>query len=179
MELFYWSMTFSMKHFYFSLMHLSQCRDTRHETDFEKSETNPEVLETSEMVSFASTVNGCKAHHFLWVLDMSLRGVSLSSLLWWKIQFVIQFLYSFLPVTEKWRESIDQGGAFGVLLTEISKAFDCLKLHGYGLDMSPLKLIYCYLSNRKQSVKINGTYSSIKYLFRSTARFYPWSSTIW
>ena len=96
-------MTFSMKHFYFSLMHLSQCQDTRHGTDFEKSETNPEVLETSEMVNFASTVNGCIAHHFRYfcVLDMSLRGVSLSSSLWWKIQFVIQFLYSFLPVTEK------------------------------------------------------------------------------
>ena len=49
---------------------------------------------------------------------------------------------------EKWRESLDQGGAYGALLTKISKSFDCLpheliiaKLYAYGADMSSLKLI--------------------------------------
>ena len=27
---------------------------------------------------------------------------------------------------EKWKESLDQGGAYGALLTDLSKAFDCL-----------------------------------------------------
>ena len=27
---------------------------------------------------------------------------------------------------EKWRESVNQGGAFGAILTDLSKAFDCL-----------------------------------------------------
>ena len=31
-----------------------------------------------------------------------------------------------LPMIEKWRESLDQGGAYGALLTDLSKAFDCL-----------------------------------------------------
>ena len=51
---------------------------------------------------------------------------------------------------EKWRESLDQGGAYGALLTDLSKAFDCLpheliiaKLYAYGVDMSSLKLINC------------------------------------
>ena len=29
-----------------------------------------------------------------------------------------------LPMIEKWRESLDQGGAYGALLTDLSKAFD-------------------------------------------------------
>ena len=31
-----------------------------------------------------------------------------------------------LPMIEKWRKSLDAGGAFGALLTDLSKAFDCL-----------------------------------------------------
>ena len=75
---------------------------------------------------------------------------------------------------EKWRESSDQGGAYGALLTDLSKAFDCLphdlliaKLHAYGLDTKSLKLMLSYLTNRKQRVKISDTYSSwSKILFR-------------
>ena len=52
-------------------------------------------------------------------------------------------------------------------MTDLSKAFDCLshelliaKLEAYGFDEKSLKLIYNYLSNRKQRVKINDSYSS-------------------
>ena len=56
----------------------------------------------------------------------------------------------------------------GALLTDLSKAFDCLlhdliaKLHAYGFEMSSLKLLYSYLTNRRQRVKINNAYSSWK-----------------
>ena len=68
---------------------------------------------------------------------------------------------------EKWQKSIDNGGAFGALFTDLSKAFGCLshelliaKLDPYGFDKNSLKLVNSYLSNRKQSVKINDKYSS-------------------
>ena len=72
-----------------------------------------------------------------------------------------------MSLIEKWKESVDSGGAFGALLTDLSKAFDCLphdlliaKLNAYGFDKKALKLIHSYLSNRKQRVKVNDSYSS-------------------
>ena len=64
-------------------------------------------------------------------------------------------------------KSVDNGGAFGLLFTDLSKALDCLshelliaKLDGYGFDKNALKLVNSYLSDRKQRVKINNKYSS-------------------
>ena len=63
-----------------------------------------------------------------------------------------------ITLIEKWEKSVDNGGAFGALLTDLSNAFDCLshelsiaKLNAYGFDN--------YLSNRKQRVKINDFFS--------------------
>ena len=68
---------------------------------------------------------------------------------------------------EKCRKSLDGGVAFGALLTDLFKAFDCLphelliaKPHAYGVDIPSLKLFLSYLTKRKQRVKLNGTYSS-------------------
>ena len=56
---------------------------------------------------------------------------------------------------------------FGALLTDLSKAFDCLdhellivKLNAYGFSLTALKLVHSHLSNRKQRTKINSSYSS-------------------
>ena len=55
---------------------------------------------------------------------------------------------------------------FWRLLTDLSKAFDCLnhnlliaKLYAYGFDYTSLKLIGSYLENRCQRVRINSAYS--------------------
>ena len=62
---------------------------------------------------------------------------------------------------EKWRTSLDKGGAFGALLTDLPKAFDCsphelliAKIHAYGVDISSLKLFHSHLTKRKQIVNL-------------------------
>ena len=61
----------------------------------------------------------------------------------------------------------DKWKVFGVLLTDLSKAFDCLsheliiaKLNAYRFNLPALKLMHSYLSHRKQGTKVNHAYSS-------------------
>ena len=72
-----------------------------------------------------------------------------------------------MAMIEKWRKFIDIGGHADALLTDLSKAFDCIdhellivKLHAYGFDNDALKFIYSYLKGRKQRTKINSSCSS-------------------
>ena len=71
-----------------------------------------------------------------------------------------------LAILGKWRSAVDNKKTFGALLTDLSKAFDCLlhklclaKLLAYGFSIPALRLVYSYLKNRKQRTKINSAYS--------------------
>ena len=71
-----------------------------------------------------------------------------------------------LVMLENLKESVDKGNEFDALLTDLSKAFDCIdhklliaKLFWYGVSPSSLNLIFSYLSNRTQRVKIKSSYS--------------------
>ena len=62
---------------------------------------------------------------------------------------------------------MDNGNVFGALLTNLSRAFNCLphdliiaKLNSYGFNLTALNLIHNYLTKRKQRTKINQSYSS-------------------
>ena len=75
--------------------------------------------------------------------------------------------YCLVSLLEKWKSSADKGKTFGSLLTDLSKAFDCLdhelltaKLNAYRFDLPALRLIHDYLTNRKQRTKIGDNYSS-------------------
>ena len=72
-----------------------------------------------------------------------------------------------LLMIDKWKKAVDNNKVFGALLTDLSKAFDCIchdllvaKLNAYGLSLPALKMIQDYLQNRKQRPKIRSSYSS-------------------
>jgi hypothetical protein len=72
---------------------------------------------------------------------------------------------------EMWRKALDEKEVVGGVLTDLSKAFDCLphdlmiaKLHAYGFDKSALNFIHSYLTERTQRTKVNGEYSSLRTL---------------
>ena len=65
------------------------------------------------------------------------------------------------------KKCVDSSGACGALLTDLSKAFDCLphsplraKLHAYGFDKTSTEYLKDYLSHRKLKIKINKTFSN-------------------
>ena len=71
-----------------------------------------------------------------------------------------------LVMVEKWNEALNKGGLDGVLLTDLSKAFDCIKhdtliakLAAYGLDLLSVSFTFSYLNERKQRIKIHNSYS--------------------
>ena len=74
-----------------------------------------------------------------------------------------------IRMIEEWKVKFDNDNIVGAILMDLSKAVDCIphdlliaKLHAYGFDENALVIIYSYLKRRKQSVRINNTYSSFQ-----------------
>ena len=74
-----------------------------------------------------------------------------------------QCLLTFLT---KWKNAVHKGRIFGALLIDLSKTSVYLnhelfiaKLNAYGFILPVLKLIHNYLSERKQRVRVNDSYS--------------------
>ena len=72
-----------------------------------------------------------------------------------------------LSMIEMWRKGLDEGKVAGAILTDLSKAFDCIshdlliaKLDSYGFDKPALMFVYDYLKNRVQRTKVNESHSS-------------------
>ena len=68
-----------------------------------------------------------------------------------------------LVMIEKFKEAIDRGYEFGALLTDLSKAFDCInhplliaKLYSYGVSPLSINMIF---NNRTHRTKINEYFS--------------------
>ena len=74
--------------------------------------------------------------------------------------------YSLLKMIETWKKHLDKGEKIGVILMDLSKAFDTIndslllaKLDAYGFSRTSLKLMQNYLCNRQQRISINGSFS--------------------
>ena len=73
-----------------------------------------------------------------------------------------------------------------MVLVDVSNAYNCLlhdllitKPEAYGVGIDCLKLIYSYLTNRKQSVKIGSSFSAWKSLSkRSSTGTCNWSHAV-
>ena len=79
--------------------------------------------------------------------------------------------HALFRVVETWKKCLDTSGIAGTILMDLSKAYDCIphdlliaKLEAYGFKKNALKLVYSYLTNRTQRVKIGSTYSSPQHI---------------
>ena len=75
--------------------------------------------------------------------------------------------HALIKPVEHCRAGLDDKNTVGMVLMDLSKACHCLphnlliaKLEAYGFGMNSLRLLYSYLTARRQRVKINSTYSS-------------------
>ena len=71
-------------------------------------------------------------------------------------------------MTEKIKQARDKNKTCAAVLTDLSKAFDCLKhdlliakLHAFGFDYKSLRVMYTYLNNGVQVTKVSSYYSKI------------------
>ena len=74
--------------------------------------------------------------------------------------------HALIQLIETIHKTLDKKGVAGMILMDLSKAFDCMphdlliaKLKAYGFGLQGLRLIANYLSDRKQRVKVGSTFS--------------------
>ena len=75
--------------------------------------------------------------------------------------------HALLNLLQNWQRCLDKSGVVGTVLMDLSKAYDCIspnlliaKLAAYGFDRDSLKLLYNYMTYRKQRVKIGSSLSN-------------------
>ena len=75
---------------------------------------------------------------------------------------------------EKFKEAIDRGNEIGALLTDLSKAFDCLnhpfliaKFQSYGVSLLSTNMISSCLINRTQCTKVNESFGESSHILHA------------
>ena len=74
-----------------------------------------------------------------------------------------------ITMLENWKKALDGRKQVGAVLTDLSKAFDCLnhdlliaKIEAYGFNIEAIAFLRDYLSNRTQRTKVDSAYSSYR-----------------
>ena len=74
-----------------------------------------------------------------------------------------------LVMIEKFRKIRDKKGVSAAVLTDLSKAFDCIshdlliaKMNAYGVDKKSLSFVSAYLNNRQQKTKVGSSFSEYR-----------------
>ena len=74
-----------------------------------------------------------------------------------------------ISLIEEWRKKLDNNFVVGAVLTDLSKAFECIphdliiaKLSANNFSDEALSYIYSYLTNRRQCVRINNIQSQLE-----------------
>ena len=111
-----------------------------------------------------SKISECMFIDQLWVLFEKFASPRLSG---FRKHYSRQNVLTSVVTVEKAKKSLDNKQVYGALLTDLSKAFDCLpyrllisNLHAYGLSMHSCKLIASYFTQRQQRVRIGNCKSS-------------------
>ena len=75
--------------------------------------------------------------------------------------------HALIRLIEEWKTGLEANKHTAAVLMDLSKAFDNLpinlliaKLNAFGVGIDSLKLLKSYLTDRKQMVKVNGSFSS-------------------
>ena len=83
--------------------------------------------------------------------------------------------HALLRLIEKWRKCLDNSEIITAIQMDLSKAYYCIshdlliaKLHAYGFGMKSLQFLYNYLTNRKQRVKIESSFSAWETVVRGS-----------
>ena len=125
------------------------------------------ILNENNTLTFISThykQNASKKCHTLARVcnHMNLNSYTLKISMW--IRFSTQ--YCLFVMTEKGQKCLDKGGVSWAILTDLSKAFDCIlhdllivKLAAYGFNYQSLRIIEIFLFNRQQRTKSNNAFS--------------------
>ena len=81
--------------------------------------------------------------------------------------------HALLRLIEKWRKCLHNSEIITVIQMDLSKVYDCIsqdlliaKLHAYGFGMKSLQFLHNYLTNRKQRVKIESSFSAWETVIR-------------